>query len=302
MSADQWYLLPVGCGIAALAMSSGISAGNFWVPVYLLWARFEPPLAFWMTLATMLCGYGSGVARNLRQGTIDRRVIGQYLPLTVPAALVGGYLAPTLNVSWLILLFALFVFAFGVRMLLQMIRGKGVEAALGAAMGEGVKATLGRDVGEGVKATRGTERGEGVLARLGTHMLGRAIGLLGGILLGLITVGLGELLLPRLLAERKSLSPAEIVGSTVLVIFVTSLAAALVRLSGPFLAALSEQRASLMGAMLFAGPGVILGGQLGPMLARQLDARTLRWYVAIMLLLVGLLMVWRFLAFVAFNR
>jgi uncharacterized protein len=278
MSTDHWYLLPVGFGIAALAMSSGVSAGNFWVPVYLLWARFEPPLAFWMTLATMLCGYGSGVVRNLQQGTIDRHVISQYLPLTVPAALVGGYLAPTLNVSWLILLFALFAFGFGVRMSVQLIGG------------------------EEVRATLGTARGEGGQVRLGTDMMGRVIGLLGGILLGLISVGLGELLLPRLLAERKSLSPAEIVGSTVLVIFITSLAAALVRLSSPFLAALSEQRTSLLQAMLFAGPGVILGGQLGPMLARHLDARTLRWYVAILLVLMGLLMVGRFLAFVAFNR
>ncbi len=278
MSTEHWYLLPVGFGIAVLAMSSGVSAGNFWVPVYLLWARFEPPLAFWMTLATMLCGYGSGVVRNLQQGTIDRHVISQYLPLTVPAALVGGYLAPTLNVSWLILLFALFVFGFGVRMSVQLIGG------------------------EEVRATLGTARGEGGQVRLGTDMMGRVIGLLGGILLGLISVGLGELLLPRLLAERKSLSPAEIVGSTVLVIFITSLAAALVRLSSPFLAALSEQRTSLLEAMLFAGPGVILGGQLGPMLARHLDARTLRWYVAILLVLMGLLMVGRFLAFVAFNR
>jgi hypothetical protein len=36
MSTDHWYLLPVGFAIAVLAMSSGISAGNFWVPVYLL--------------------------------------------------------------------------------------------------------------------------------------------------------------------------------------------------------------------------------------------------------------------------
>jgi uncharacterized membrane protein YfcA len=133
-------------------------------------------------------------------------------------------------------------------------------------------------------------------------MMGGVIGFLGGLLLGLITVGLGELLLPRLLAERKSLSPAEIVGSTVLVIFVTSLAAALVRLNGPFLTALSEQRATLLGAMLFAGPGVILGGQLGPMMARHLDARALVWYVAIILVLVGILMLVRFLALLAFTR
>src|SRR5262245_20426896 len=99
MSVDYWFLLPVGVSIAFLAMSSGISAGNFWCPVYLLWTHFDAPVAFWMTLATMLCGYGSGVVRNLHQGTIHRGFIVQYLPLTVPAAVVGGYLSPGLNVS-----------------------------------------------------------------------------------------------------------------------------------------------------------------------------------------------------------
>ena len=90
MSLELWYLLPVGFAIAVLAMSSGVSAGNFWAPVYLLWAGFEPPLAFWMTLATMLCGYGSGVARTLWQGTLDRRIITQYVPFALPATLAGG--------------------------------------------------------------------------------------------------------------------------------------------------------------------------------------------------------------------
>jgi uncharacterized protein len=74
-----------------------------------------------------------------------------------------------------------------------------------------------------------------------------------------------------------------------------------VRLNGPFLAALGEQRTSLLGAMLFTGPGVILGGQLGPVMARRLDARTLRWYVAIILMLVSILMLVRFLALVGFS-
>jgi uncharacterized protein len=108
-----------------------------------------------------------------------------------------------------------------------------------------------------------------------------ATALLGGILLGLITVGLGELLLPRLLTTRKSLSPAEIVGSTALLIFVTSLAAVLVRLNGPFLAELSEQQGTLLGVMVFAGPGVLLGGQLGPMMARRLNRRLSScWWVS----------------------
>jgi uncharacterized membrane protein YfcA len=288
MSADHWYLLPVGFGIAVLAMSSGISAGNFWVPVYLLWARFEPALAFWMTLATMLCGYGSGVVRNLQQSTLDHRIIVVYLPFTIPAALVGGYLAPALNVSWLILLFGLFVLGYGVRMLVALL-----QSTVGESKGQ--RLDLSSTVGKGAPIFPLSPR-----ERAGVR--DGATALLGGLLLGLITVGLGELLLPRLLAERKSLSPAEIVGSTVLVIFVTSLAAALVRLNGPFLAALSEQRATLLGAMVFAGPGVLLGGQLGPMVARRLKVQTLRWYVAVILLLVGLLMLVRFLALAVFTR
>jgi uncharacterized membrane protein YfcA len=269
MNADHWYLLPVGCSIAVLAMSSGISAGNLWVPVYLLWARFEPPLAFWMTLTTMLCGYGSGVVRNLRQGTINRRCILRYLPCTVPAAVAGGYLSPAIDVSWLIFVFSVFVLGYGAHMLRP-----------------------------------ATWRFEAVTPsaweRAGVRDY--TIALVGGTVHGMIAVGLGELMLPSLLTDRKLYSPAEAVGSTVLVIFVTSLAAAMVRLHGSFLTALGEQHTVLLGAIIFAAPGVILGGQLGPAIARRLNARALRLYVAIILLLVGLLMLLRLLATAGFIR
>jgi uncharacterized membrane protein YfcA len=299
MSAEHWYFLPVGLAIAVLAMSSGTSAGNFWVPVYLLWARFEPPVAFWMTLATMLCGYGSGVMRNLRQGTLDRRIIIQYLPCTIPAAIVGGYLAPALNISWLVLLFGLFVLGYGVQMLVTLLQGT-VETS--DTQGPDILSPVGKkSVPFPLSAVAKHHfRALSLWERAGVK--DGATALLGGTLLGLIAVGLGELLLPRLLTTRKSLSPSAIVGSTVLLIFLTSLAAALVRLHGPFLAGLSEQRSTLLGAMLFAGPGVILGGQLGPMVARRLHVRTLRWYVAVILLLVGTLMLVRFAALVVFTR
>jgi uncharacterized protein len=299
MSPDLWYLLPVGFVIAVLAMSSGISAGNFWVPVYLLWARFEPPVAFWMTLATMLCGYGSGVVRNLRQETLDRHIISHHLPFTIPAALVGGYLAPVLNISWLVLLFGLFVLVYGVHMLVHLLK---VTVEQSAPQGLDVPSSVGK---KSVMfclsaAARCHFRSFSFWDRAGVR--DGATAFLGGILLGLITVGLGELLLPRLLTAGKSLSPAEIVGSTVLLIFVTSLAATLVRLNEPLLAGLGEQRTTLLGAMVFAGPGVILGGQFGPMVAQRLNVRTLRWYAAVLLLLVGILMLVRFAALVVFTR
>jgi uncharacterized membrane protein YfcA len=256
MSLDYWYLFPVGVSIAFLAMSSGISAGALWVPVYLFWAQFEAPIAFWMTLATMLCGYGSGVVRNLQQGTIQRRFLSQYLPLTVPAAVVGAYLSPTLNVSWVILLFGMFVGTSGMRLLAQQWRRPAIAP----------RRHVGRPWGIAVS---------------------------GGMLLGLITVGLGELMLPRLLEDRPLDRPADAVGAAVVIIFVTSLAAALARLHGGFMAALVEHQTTLLSAMVFAAPGVILGGQLGPMLARRFKARTLQGYVAALLILVALLMLTR---------
>jgi hypothetical protein len=263
MSVEYWFLLPVGVSIAFLAMSSGISAGTFWVPVYLLWAQFDAPIAFWMTLATMLCGYGSGVVRNLRQGTIQRDFIVQYLPLTVPAAVVGTYLSPALNSCWVILLFGVFVGGYGAQMLVQKWRRPAMRR------------TLRRGLPWGIAVS-------------------------GGALLGLITVGLGELMLPRMLADRKLGRPADAVGAAVLIIFVTSLAATIARLNGPFMAALVEQHPMLLRAMAFAAPGVILGGQLGPMIVRHFNARTLQLYVAVLLLLVGALMLTRFLAMAGF--
>jgi uncharacterized membrane protein YfcA len=299
MSADHWYLLPVGFAIAVLAMSSGISAGNLWVPVYLLWARFEPPVAFWMTLATMLCGYGSGVVRNLRQGTLDRRIIREHLPYTIPAAIAGGYLAPAVNISWLGLMFGLFVLGSGARMLATLLRGAVEESARA---GPDLPSADGKKPSISPTSAAAKDHWQATSPWKREGVRDGATALLGGVLLGLITVGLGELLLPRLLTSRRSLPAAVIVGSTVLLISVTSLAAALVRLNGPFLAGLSEQRSTVLGAMLFAGPGVILGGQLGPVVARRLRVRTLRWYVAVILLLVGVLMLVRFAALGGSSR
>jgi uncharacterized membrane protein YfcA len=85
------------------------------------------------------------------------------------------------------------------------------------------------------------------------------------------------------------------------IIFVTSLAAALARLHGPFMAALGEQHTTLFSALAFAVPGVMLGGQLGPLLARRFTARTLQVYVAVLLILVGVLMMTHVLDMTRFS-
>ena len=98
---EYWYLFPAGIAIAVCAMSTGIAGSNFWTPVYLLWMGLEPKVAFWVSLLTMLFGFGSGVYRNLRDRTFDAHLIGRYLlvaamslaPLTTRDPFETGLLA-----------------------------------------------------------------------------------------------------------------------------------------------------------------------------------------------------------------
>jgi len=82
-----WFLLPVGVAIGALVMSAGVSGATLWVPVYLLWLKLDAPIAFWLGLFTMLFGFGSGVIRNVRDGTFDGVIVRRYLSIAIPAAL-----------------------------------------------------------------------------------------------------------------------------------------------------------------------------------------------------------------------
>jgi hypothetical protein len=64
-----------------------------------------------------------------------------------------------------------------------------------------------------------------------------------------------------------------------------------VRFSIAVLAMSNAPRLILMGAMLFAAPGVILGGQLGPLPGRRLPAHIWRGYVTVLMVLGGSLLV-----------
>ena len=100
-----WYLFPVGLVIATLAMSAGISGANFWIPVYLICVKLDPLVTFWLALITMIFGFGSGVVRNIHQGTVNRYLVRQYLIPTIPVLLSAPCLPPmSMAKSWYLFL------------------------------------------------------------------------------------------------------------------------------------------------------------------------------------------------------
>jgi len=247
-----WFLLPVGILIATLVMSSGVSGATLWVPVYFLWLHFDISLAFWLGLLTVLFGKGSGVYRNWRDGSYVGPLIIRYLAVMVPAAILGALLEPYLPERILVIGFGIFVLINGFVIGWRTLRNR--------------------------------------YASISHEKISWIAAIIGGLLTGLISIGGGIMTLPSILTYRSALRPGYAVGTVTIIIFFTSVAAELGRMQPLFIHQLATELPAIGAVMLWAAPGVIIGGQLGPRLAQIMPSpRHARLYFSAVLLLVGIL-------------
>ncbi len=251
-----WYLFPLAIVIALLAMSAGVSGSNFWIPVYLLLLNIDVKVGFWLALLTMLFGFGSGVIKNLMGRSINWFLVSRYLIPAVPASIVGALLVPFAPVQLLLLLFAILVLVYGSFLILIYLR-----------------------------------KGEIKIKEHDCIYWGRAA--LAGFLKGLIATGLGKLILPGIFGHKRIKSPAEAVGTVVMIIFMVNVAAVVFRLTPNFISDLSLYSDQIISIMIWVAPGVIIGGQLGPMVASRFSFRGMKAYVGVILLVAGLLILVR---------
>ena len=114
-----FYLLPLAIVVAILASSAGISGSNFWIPIYVLWLGIDPKTSFWLALLTMLFGFGSAVAKNVMQTTINWSTAKQYLKIAVPSAILGTVFVPFAPANLLLVIFGSFVIVCGVSLIFR---------------------------------------------------------------------------------------------------------------------------------------------------------------------------------------
>lgn len=251
-----WYLFPVGIIIAILAISAGISGSNFWIPVYLIWIGLDTKTTFWLALLTMIFGFGSGIIKNLFQGNVNWFIVKKYLKIAVPFAVFGTILIPFAPVKTLLFVFASFILIYGGFLIYRYwLFYCGNELAE-------------NEVHDVIYWKRAA---------------------LGGFLKGLIATGMGKLILPGILGHSKIRSPAEAVGSTVLIIFIVNLVALIFRLTPDFLVSLGTQSNLIFTIMIWVAPGVFVGGQIGPSIAEKLSVNGMKLYVGVLLLGVSVL-------------
>ena len=248
---DYWFLFPTGLAISILAMSSGISGSNFWIPIYILALGVEPIIGFWLALFTMLFGFGSGVSCNLYRRNINFSVAGKYLIVVLPGATLGGYFSGQVPQGILLLLFAILIFAYSVHLLLQISRREPEEAQ--------------------------------------THdKIYWLIGALAGFSKGLIATGLGKFILPFYLHHKEIKNASQAVGTTVAIVFIANLAAIAARMNPEFIGVLEGQKEYLYGILVWVVPSVVIGGFIAPFFTERISKTHLQGYVAILLIVVSL--------------
>ena len=121
------------------------------------------------------------------------------------------------------------------------------------------------------------------------------IGFVAGFLKGLIATGLGKLIRPGMWNHEKVRHPSEVIGSAIVIIFIVNVVAALTRMNHEFVGVLMDNIDTLSSVLVFVIPSVVIGGQIGPKVIKDVNAAHLKLYISVLLIFVSLLIFSRLL-------
>jgi len=261
MSLEFWYMLPIGIVIATIAMGSGVG-GTFFSPLFILGLGLSPQLAVGSGLIVEVFGFGSGVYAYVRRQLIDYKVGGMLLSATVPAAIAGVVIVHFADADILKLILGMGLFAIAVSFL------RAPDEETEAALDE-----MAREDPEEAQTCLVTAEDEEICYTVCNTTEGRFISGIGGLFVGMVSSGLGELN-GYFLLQRCRVPSSISVATTVFVVSITALAASVGHVVQIGQGGL-PQLATMGNLLLFTVPGVVIGAQLGPMLAERVPDRAM---------------------------
>jgi uncharacterized membrane protein YfcA len=273
--ADHWWLFPTATAISTLAMSSGVGGAILFSPLFMLVLELPPPVAIGTALLTQIFGVGSGAYAYRQRRCIDYRIAGRLLLTTVPGAVIGVLAAGVIDGETLRRLFAIGLIVIGIQFFRSYRQERRTSPPLPGAD---------REIPVPGHASDLPHRHALYRPRLAS-LLGAG----GGALLGSISVGLAELLEYHFIVLCR-LPSAVAVGTSVAVLFVTTLVAATGHLYGFVTHAPPGTLTAVWQVVVFTIPGVMLGGQVGPWLQTRLDPLTVRLGMTTIFCALGLFM------------
>lgn len=272
-------MFPVSIGVATIAMASGVEGATFFTPIFLLGLGLPVEVAIGTGLITEVFGFGSGLFAYVRRGLIDYRLGAALLLATMPAALLGAWIAGWVADDILQTILAVGLFVVALSFL------SSPDEAEVERMDEAVERDYG---GERAQTCLLTATGEEIRYTVCNRTEGRLIAGIGAMFMGMVSTGLGEMNAYFLL--RRCRVPSSVsVATSVFVVAITALTAATTHVYR-FVNAGGEALPTVLSLALFTVPGVVLGGQLGSLVAAKIPQRVLERAMAVLFILVAALM------------
>lgn len=273
MNLEFWYMLPVSIVVATTAMASGVEGATFFAPIFLILLGLPPEIAISAGLITEVFGFASGLYAYWLKQLIDYRLGLTLLSATIPAALVGTALSAVIFPDLLRLALGSGLFVLGAYFVISAAQKHQPEST--GAVSEG-----GRCI---------ETQSDGVICYDKPAVWeGRVWSGIGALFMGMVSTGLGEMNSFFLL--KRATVPAQVaVATSVFVVAITALIASsghVFRLSQSS----PEGLATVGSLVLFTIPGVIIGGQIGPLVANRLSQSVMEKGLGILFILIGLVL------------
>lgn len=273
---QYWYMLPLSVLIATTAMASGVGGATFFSPLFILALRLPPEVAIGTALLTEVFGFASGVIAYARKKLIDYRLGLNLLMATIPAALLGTWVA-----GWVAPDFLKTVLGVGlIAVALSFLRAP--EHSDVARMDAAIEEDFPHP-----ERVLVTAEGERIGYTVCNRTEGRAICGVGGLFVGMISTGLGELN-GYFLLQRCRVPSRVSVATSVFVVAVTALVASAGHFA-QFFRNGSQVLPTVFSLVIYTVPGVVLGGQLGSHIANRIPQKTLERVLGGLFILVALL-------------
>lgn len=279
MSVEFWYMLPLGIVVTTVGMASGVGGATFYAPLFILGLDLSPRLAIASGLVVEVFGFGSGVYAYIRRQLVDYTIGRAMLLATVPAAFAGTMLSHYIDVTILKVMLGMGLLVVAVSFL----RAPG--AATAAQLNE-----LATESSETAETCLTTARGEEICYTVCNKAEGQLLSGIGGFFMGLVSSGLGELN-GYFLLQRCRVPSSVSVATTVFVVAITALAASSGHIVQFGLDGWNEI-ATMGNLLLFTVPGVIVGAQLGPVLASRLSDRIMEIGLGILFVVTSSLLIY----------
>jgi len=279
MTLEFWYMLPTAIAIATVAMASGVGGATFFAPLFILGLGLSPELAIGAGLVIEVFGFSSGLYAYIRRKLIDYRLGGALLVATVPAAIVGTFAAHYIAADLLKTVLGMGLFAVAVSFL------RAPDEELHAQMD-----ALAAEEPDAAESCLVAADGEQICYTVCNKTEGRLIAGVGGLFVGMVSSGLGELN-GYFLLQRCRVPSSVSVATSVFVVAITALVASAGHMA-QFAQGGMADLTRLLNLLAFTVPGVIIGAQLGPMLAKRVSDRAMEIFLGILFTLTaGLLLV-----------